>query len=209
VVFGIWYLVVRCPVGLFEYNRINGNLPVHCLCGSAVPSLESIRFVLLQEPTLLHTPNCISGHLPVHSLCESISPSIEAIRFMLQLGPALLRTPNRILGHLPLHYVCLACHAAAQSLPVIRFLRDHDPGLFEIQNNVNGMLPLHCLCVNNPPVAVVQYALDSFNGAVIVRTLTGDLPVVVAIKNRCSEDIITVLMKAHPGALNLETPRNT
>ena len=97
--------IVQAYTAALQTRNHNGNLPLHAACQADAPSLESIRFVVEQDPNAVQAANN-DGALPLHLLCGS-RPSVQAVQYLLGLfeGALAMRTHQ---GDMPFMVACKA-----------------------------------------------------------------------------------------------------
>lgn len=133
--------------------------------------------------------------LPLHIACRARA-HFEVVKFLIAPDPVTLHISDDT-GSLPIHAAC----AAGSSLETIQhFVAVGGVGTLRARDH-ECALPLHCLCKAKPSVDTVKLLLRKYPRSVLSRTLSGDLPVVLAVKHRASVDVMFELFKANPGAL--------
>ena len=98
-------LFVQAFAAALQTADNNGNLPLHAACQADAPKLESIRFVVEQDPNAVQAANN-DGALPLHLLCGS-RPSVQTVKYLLGLYEGALEVLTSA-GDLPFMLACKA-----------------------------------------------------------------------------------------------------
>jgi len=173
--------------------------------------LETLQFLLLQNRDMVSTSR---RSTPLHILCKDAGEApIELMRWLVEQNLQMVNNTDSF-GRLPLH---LACHARA-SAETVRYLVEQSPGTRYARDH-DGSLPLHLMLTrvasattvatnddnapSSPPpkVDAVEYLIKVFPGSVPMRNGSGKLPFLLACQSSAPTDVLFVLLKAYPEAI--------
>jgi ankyrin repeat protein len=144
------------------------------------------------------------GWHPLHMACLC-DISDESIRAILDAYPQAARLSCSNDGELPLHF------AALKNLPlvILQEIYDKNPDAIAVRTKTHGWMPLHLAC-SNPTVSsdVVQFLLEENRAAAQFRgKLCGSLPFQVALRSGCNPEILEMLSRAYPQAVQASSSR--
>jgi len=185
----------------FDSNLIrieddNGGLPLHTACQFRAP-VEIVTLLAEQEELALRVLGS-AGATPLHIACRFNAQDDEVIRFLVERAPRMLHARDNN-GFLPVH---AACQGGASVRSIRRLVERGGDWTVSDRNNQSGDLTLHCLLSgSSPTVEAVEYLLRRSPETTSATNGAGVLPLWLACGASAPEDVVYVLLRKYPDAL--------
>ena len=162
------------------------------------------QMLALLASLLSQDPNCIRAQdgnraLPLHVACGISGMPKEVISYLAEQDAVLLQVQDST-GSLPIHHVC---RSGGASLPTIKMLMERGGVSTLTARDAHCALPLHSLCESRQPsLKVIEYLVAEYPKSLQQKTSTGALPYMLACGASAPEEVLLVLLKGYPEALD-------
>ena len=160
--------------------------------------LALLALLLSQDPNYIRAQDG-NRALPLHVACGNSGMPKEVIRFLAEQDAVTLQVQDST-GSLPIHH---ACRSGGASLPTIKMLVERGGVGTLTARDAHCALPLHSLCESrHAALKVVEYLIAEYPQSLRQKTSTGALPYMLACGASAPEEVLLVLLKGYPEALD-------